>query len=73
MKIPVGGDSYLEPDEGARDSRFHVGIVSIERIPNTRVGCRVTLTCGHVVMTFGDLQAAQGRVLCTVCRDKAAG
>jgi hypothetical protein len=71
-KIPVGGGAYIEPDDGERNSRFHVAIVKVERIPNTRTGHCAKLACGHVVMMFGSVEAAGGRVLCTVCRDASA-
>lgn len=77
MKIAVGNDAYLEPDEGPRDTPFHMRIVRIERIPNTRVGNNVTLECGHGVQTFGNLAHAEVggvvRLLCTKCRDLAEG
>jgi hypothetical protein len=63
------GGSYLEPDEGPRNTKFHMRIVRVERIPNTRAGHNVTLECGHGVQTFGDLKHANGVVLCTKCRD----
>lgn len=63
------GGSYLEPDEGPRNTRYHMRIVRIERIPNTRTGNNVTLECGHGVQTFGDLGHADGVVLCAKCRD----
>ena len=65
------GGSYLEPDEGPRNSRFHMRIVRLERIPGTRTGHNVTLECGHGVQTFGDLRYSSGVVLCTKCRDLA--
>jgi hypothetical protein len=71
MKIDLGGGAYLEPDEDPRESRFHMGIVCTERIPNTRVGHYAALTCGHRVLLFGDPALAGGRVLCTQCRDAA--
>jgi hypothetical protein len=70
MKIALdSGGSYLEPDEGPRNTRFHKKIVRIERIANTRAGHTVTLECGHGVSTFGNLAHAEGVVLCTKCRD----
>jgi hypothetical protein len=70
VKIALdSGGSYLEPDEGPRNTRFHKRIVRIERIPNTRAGNNVTLECGHGVQTFGNLEHAGGVVLCTKCRD----
>jgi hypothetical protein len=71
MKIPLGGGSYLEPDEGPRNSRFHKRILKTTPIPQTRVGNYLDLECGHRVMTFGDLTHAGGVVLCTDCRDRA--
>ena len=72
MKIDLGHGQFLEPDEGPRDTPFHKRIVRTKPIPNTRVGRWCVLECGHVVMTFGTLDALQragGVVLCTQCRD----
>ena len=70
MKIALdSGGSYLEPDEGPRNTRYHKRIVRVEKIPNTRAGHNVTLECGHGVQAFGDLKHAEGVVLCTKCRD----
>ena len=69
MKIALGGGSYLEPDEGPRDTRHHKRIVRIKPIPNTFTAHEVTLECGHWVQTFGNLTHAGGVVLCTKCRD----
>ena len=71
MKIPVGGGAYLEPDEGPRDTRFHMRIIGTTPIPNTRAGYYLDLACGHRVMTFGRLEHAGGVVLCADCRDRA--
>ena len=73
MKIPVGHGSYLEPDEGPRNTKFHKRIVKTERIPQTRTGNWTTLECGHRHMTFGDLSHADGVILCTSCRDREVG
>lgn len=70
MKIPLGSDSYLEPDEEPRNTRFHKRIVRAEKIPNTRTGNNLTLECGHRVQSFGNLLHANGVVLCTQCRDR---
>lgn len=72
MKIPLGGGSYLEPDEAPRNSRYHMRIVRTEPIRGTRSGHNVTLECGHGVTTFGDLDRAGGVLLCTKCRDLEA-
>jgi len=69
MKIWLDAGSYAEPDEGPRNTRHHKRIVSAAPIPGTRSGKTVTLECGHVVRTFGDLAHAGGVVLCTACRD----
>lgn len=74
MKIALdSGGSYLEPDEGPRTSKFHMRVARIERIPNTRAGHNITLSCGHGVQTFGLLEHAkvegEVRILCTKCRD----
>ena len=61
--------SFIEPDEGPRDSRFHKRIVSAKKMAGTRGGNTVMLECGHGVLTFGDLAHAKGVVLCTKCRD----
>ena len=73
MKIPLGGGAYLEPDEEPRTSRFHRRIVSTAPMPHTRTGHYCDLECGHRVMTFGNLEMAGGRVLCTECRDRDTG
>ena len=72
MKIALdNGGSYLEPDEEPRNSRYHMRIVRVEKIANTRTGHNLTLSCGHGVQAFGDLKHADGRILCTKCRDLA--
>jgi len=72
MKIAVGTDgSYLEPDDGPRNTKYHMKIIRVERIPNTRSGNNVALECGHGVQTFGDLTHAGGVLFCTKCRDLA--
>lgn len=72
MKIPLGGGAYLEPDEAPRESPFHKRILRTQPIKGTRTGHWADLECGHRVMTFGDLAKAEGKVLCTECRDGAA-
>lgn len=72
MKISLGADSYLEPDEEPRNSPYHMRIVKAEAIPNTRSGNNVTLECGHRVQTFGDFRRFRGIVMCTQCRDLLA-
>lgn len=69
MKIDLGGGQYLEPDEGPRNSRYHMRIMMIKNIPGTRTGHHLRLECGHEVQTFGDLAHCGGVVLCTACRD----
>jgi hypothetical protein len=71
MKIPLGGGSYLEPDEGPRNSSFHKRIVAVQAIPGTLKGNWCQLECGHVVQIYGDLKLANGVALCTQCRDGA--
>jgi hypothetical protein len=73
VKIDLGDGSYLEPDEGSRNTEFHMRIVAIEPVPNTRSGNYLTLECGHRTMAFGDLKHAGGVVLCSACRDKWRG
>jgi hypothetical protein len=63
--------AFLEPDPEPRDSPFHQTIMGTRPIPNTRAGNYVQLACGHEVMSFGKLEHAQGRILCTVCRAQA--
>ena len=70
MKIDLGHGAYMEPDEGPRASPDHKRIVKIERIPNTRSGNTATLECGHRVMTFGNLEHAEGVALCLRCREE---
>jgi hypothetical protein len=70
MKIPLGDGSYLEPDEAPRDTQWHKKIVATKPIPNTRAGHWCQLECGHLVQTFGRLDYAGGKVLCTQCRDQ---
>jgi hypothetical protein len=69
MKIAVGRDSYIEPDDGPRNTRFHMRIVRKEPIRGTQSGMNVTLECGHGVQTYGDLSLAGGVLLCAKCRD----
>ena len=73
MKIALdSGGSYLEPDEGPRDTRFHKRIARMERLADTPRGNPVynlTLECGHGVQTTGNLAPAAGVILCTKCRD----
>lgn len=70
MKIALdNGGSYLEPDEGPRNTRFHKRILRVEPIPGTRSGNNLTLECGHGVQAFGNLLHAEGVILCTKCRD----
>ena len=71
MKIPIGNNGYVEPDDGKHSARFRFRIMHTEPIPNTRAGHYANLSCGHRVMIFGSLEAAGGRALCTVCRDRA--
>ena len=72
MKIDLGGGRFIEPDEGERNTRFHMRIVSTERIPHTRCGHYARLECGHRVMMFGNVELAGGVALCVVCRDQRA-
>jgi len=72
MKIPVGGGGYLEPDEGPRDTQYHMKILRVAPIPGYRAANYVELECGHAVTMFGRLEHAEGVVLCTACRDKAS-
>ena len=70
MKIGLDSfGSYLEPDEGPRDTRWHKRIVRTEKIAGYRAAHNITLECGHGVTTFGDLAHADGVILCTKCRD----
>jgi len=70
MKIALdSGGGYLEPDEGPRNTRFHMRIMMIRNIPGTRSGHHLRLECGHSVDTFGDLSLCGGVILCTKCRD----
>ena len=69
MKIDLGHGSYLEPDDGPRDTPFHRRIVRIKPVPNTFTVNEVTLECGHWVQSFGNLALCGGVVLCTKCRD----
>jgi hypothetical protein len=70
-KIPLGGGAYIEPDEGPRNTPHHKRIVKTAPIPQTMTGQIVELECGHIVHTFGKLERAEGKVLCTQCRDGA--
>jgi hypothetical protein len=68
-KIDLGGGSYLEPDEGPRNTAYHKRIVSTQPIPGTRAGHNAVLECGHRVRLFGKLEHAGGIALCMQCRD----
>lgn len=61
----------LEPDLEPRHTPWHKRIVNAVPIPNTKTGNVCYLECGHVVQTYGNLENAQGRVLCTQCLKKA--
>jgi hypothetical protein len=68
-RIPLGGGSYLEADEAPRNTGHHKRIMRTARVPGTLSGHYADLECGHRVMMFGNLEYAQGIVLCTQCRD----
>jgi hypothetical protein len=70
-RIDLGGGNSLEPDPEPRDTQFHQTIVGTRPIPNARMGHFVQLACGHEVITFGKLEHAAGKILCTVCRAQA--
>jgi len=72
-RIDLGHGAYLEPDDGPRDSRWHVKIERTQRMPNTRAGHWLYLACGHRSIAFGNLDYAGGVVLCTQCRDRDEG
>lgn len=63
----------IEPDTQPRDTAWHRKIVSFKPIQRTRSGNWLKLECGHIVQSFGSLAHAEGRVLCTQCRDAASG
>jgi hypothetical protein len=70
MKIALdSGGSYLEPDEGPRNTRYHMRIMRITPIAGTRTGNNIILECGHAVQAFGNLAHAGGVIFCTKCRD----
>jgi len=71
MKIDAGGGAFIEDDEGDRDTPFHMRVMRVTPVPNTRQGNYLDLACGHRVMSFGDLELLDGLVLCTACRDAA--
>lgn len=74
MKIALdSGGSYLEPDDGPRNSRFHMRIMRVEVIQGMRAGRNLILECGHGVTVIGSLAHAGGRILCTKCRDLEEG
>lgn len=61
----------IEPDPLPRRGPWHKKIKAIHPIRDTRTGNQLTLECGHVVQSFGDLNRSdsEGLVLCTQCRD----
>lgn len=74
MKIGLdSGGSYLEPDDGPRDTPHHKRIVRAEPIEwsgfNKSKWTQLTLECGHGVTAIGDLTHAAGVIFCTKCRD----
>lgn len=73
MKISLdSGGSYLEPDDGPRNTRFHKRIVRVELLHKPEMKAQwthLTLECGHSVTAIGKLEHAAGVVLCTKCRD----
>lgn len=77
MKIALdSGGSYLEPDDGPRNTRFHKRIMRAEKIDKPGMKAtwtQVTLECGHSVTCIGNLEHAAGVVLCTKCRDLEEG
>jgi hypothetical protein len=84
-KIPLDDGSYLEPDEGPRNTRFHKRIVRFWKLSRRECerilahacgndelvgeGYILELECGHDEMVFGNLAHAEGVALCTKCRD----
>ena len=78
MKIALdSGGSYLEPDEGPRNTRYHMRILRTEPVPspvpNMPNRHQLVLECGHGVLTIGNLAHAGGRIFCTKCRDLEEG
>jgi hypothetical protein len=59
----------MEPDEGNRDTPFHMRILLTQPIAGTRCGHRYLLECGHQGMVFGPLDLAGGVLFCCACRD----
>ena len=70
VRIPVGGGGYIEPDEGPRNSPYHMKNYDDPKYSqHARSGHHLRLECGHEVQTFGDLSHCGGVILCTTCRD----
>lgn len=58
---------HLEADKG--QTIYHRRILTMTPIPHTRTGNTCTLECGHTVETYGKIDLAGGKVLCTECRN----
>lgn len=57
----------MEPDV---PGPYHREIAYSTDVPNTKTGQRHTLTCGHRVMTFGNVAHARGKLFCAACKDE---
>lgn len=71
-RIDLGYGAFMEGERAdERNTEFHMRIVEVSKIPNTRSGHYCKLSCGHTVMSFGPLENADGVCLCVVCRLEA--
>lgn len=61
-------DFTIEPDLPPRNGPHHKQIVATRPMPKTQTGKYITLECGHILMSFGDLSHTGGRVLCLECK-----
>ena len=59
----------LTPDTG--HGPHHRTIVNKIPILNTKTGFFLTLECGHMSQSFGNLEHARGKVYCAACAAEA--
>jgi len=67
MRINIGG-SFIEPDEGPRNTIFHRRIVREEEVVNMPCAKVLLLDCGHRVVAIGRVELCEGRVFCLYCK-----
>ena len=68
-KLVGVGSVIIESDPPPCNTRFRTRILRTNWIPNTLTGQLCELECGHVVLTFGSLEHANGVLTCLDCRN----